>query len=73
MSSWSLKKSFWKKNCPINGNENFSVVRVSMVLGLLARLSQNHEVQKFIEKEALREKWEKFFMTLFEFIGQFFL
>jgi hypothetical protein len=30
-----------------NGNENFSVVRV---LGLLARLSQNHEVQKFIEK-----------------------
>jgi hypothetical protein len=38
-TSWSLKTSFWISNKLKNSHENFSGVRVSIVLGLLAWIS----------------------------------
>jgi hypothetical protein len=52
-----------------NSHGNFSGETVSMVLELLAWICQNHEVQGFF---AGNLTWKKFFMTVFEFIWQFF-
>jgi hypothetical protein len=38
-SSWSLKTSFWKQNCPTNSK----MIMVFMVFGLLAWISKNHK------------------------------
>jgi hypothetical protein len=61
--SCSWKTLFWKKIYRTNSKIMKSGVRVSIALGLLVFISLNHEVQRFTGKG--------FFMTVFEFIGQF--
>jgi hypothetical protein len=51
-----------------NGHENFSGVRVSIVLGLLAWM---FKTMKFRDLQR-SYSWEKFFMAIFEFVGRFF-
>jgi hypothetical protein len=70
-SSWSLKTSFWKKDCPTNSKmamKNFSHERIPckslnfMVLGHPSNTSQNYGNPC---------SW-KIFMAIIEFVGQFF-
>jgi hypothetical protein len=50
-----------------NGNESFSGVRVFIVLGLVACMSLNHEVQGFTALRGRNFSW-----PFFDFIEQFF-